>query len=62
MVKDSRHGDDQREVLLDSSKPVIATVALKGGGFPTTVKSRQDFRVVTVTLTNRSTLAGSLLR
>ncbi|MDH5575842.1 MAG: AAA family ATPase [Nitrospirota bacterium] len=47
--------------LLDSSKLVIATVALKGGGFPATVKSRQDCQVVTVTRSNRSTLAGSLL-
>ena len=47
--------------LLDSSKLVIATVALKGGGFPAKVKSREDCRVVTVTPSNRSTLAGSLL-
>jgi len=61
MVKDLEHGDDQREALLDSSKMVIATVALKGGNFPATVKSRPDSRVVTVPLSNSSTLADSLL-
>ena len=49
------------EALLDSSKILIATVALKGGGFPATVKSRSDSQVVTVTLNNRSTLASILL-
>jgi len=47
--------------LLDSSKMVIATVGLKGGGFPATVRSRQGCQVVTVTLSNRSTLANTLL-
>jgi len=49
------------EALLHSSKMVIATVALKGGNFPATVKRRPDCQVVTVTLSNRSTFAGSLL-
>gem|GEM_PF-342498 len=49
------------EVLLDSSKMVIATVGLKGGGFPATVRSRPDCQVVTVTLSNRSTLSNTLL-
>jgi len=48
------------DALLDSSKMVIATVALKGGGFPAKVKHRPDCRVVTVNLHNRSTLAGTL--
>jgi len=49
------------EALLDSSKMVIATVALKGGGFPAKVKNRPDCRVVTVSLNNRSNLAATLL-
>jgi nucleoside-triphosphatase len=49
------------EALLDSTKMLIATVGLKGGGFPATVRSRQDCQVVTVTLSNRSTLASNLL-
>jgi nucleoside-triphosphatase len=50
------------EALLDSSKMMIATVGLKGGGFPATVRNRPDCQVVTVTLSNRSTLASTLLR
>ena len=49
------------EALLDSSKMMIATVGLKGGGFPATVRNRPDCQVVTVTLSNRSTLASTLL-
>ncbi|MDH4194628.1 MAG: nucleoside-triphosphatase [Nitrospirota bacterium] len=49
------------EALLASSKIVIATVALKGEGFPAKVKHRPDCLVVTVTLHNRSTLADTLL-
>jgi nucleoside-triphosphatase len=52
---------EEVKALLDSSKMVIATVALKGGGFPAIVKSRPDCQVVTVTLSNRSTLANTLL-
>jgi len=49
------------EALLASSKIVIATVALKGEGFPAKVKNRPDCLVVTVNLHNRSTLADTLL-
>jgi len=49
------------EALLDSTQMVIATVALKGGGFPATVRNRPDCQVVTVTLSNRSTLSSTLL-
>lgn len=49
------------EALLDSSKMVIATVALKGGGFPAKVRSRSDCQIVNVTLQNRSTLAGTFV-
>ena len=49
------------EALLDSSKMVIATVALKGRGYPAKVRSRPDCQVVNVTLQNRSTLAAILI-
>jgi nucleoside-triphosphatase len=49
------------EALLDSTKMLIATVGLKGGGFPANVRSRPDCQVVTVTLSNRSTLSNTLL-
>jgi nucleoside-triphosphatase len=52
---------EEVEALLDSLKMVIATVALKSGGLPANVKSRPDCQVVMVTLSNRSTLASSLL-
>jgi nucleoside-triphosphatase len=52
---------EEVEALLDSPKMVIATVGLKGGGFPATVKSYPDCRVVTVNPKNRTTLAGLLL-
>jgi nucleoside-triphosphatase len=57
----SRRFIEEVEALLDSSKMVVATVGLKGGGFPATIRSRPDCQVVTVTLSNRSTLARTLL-
>jgi nucleoside-triphosphatase THEP1 len=56
----SRRFIQEVEALLDSSKMVIATVALRGGGFPASVKSRPDCQVVTVSLNNRSTLSDTL--
>lgn len=52
---------EEVKALLDSTKMVIATVGLKGGGFPATARSRPDCQVVTVTLSNRSTLFSTLL-
>jgi len=52
---------EEVEALLDSSKMVIATVGLKGGGFPARVRSRLDCQVVTVTRSNRSTLSSKIL-
>ncbi len=52
---------EEVKALLDSPKMLIATVGLKGGGFPATVRSRPDCQVVTVTLSNRSTLSSTLL-
>lgn len=48
------------KALLDSSKMVIATVALKAEGFPATIRSRPDCQLIHVTLQNRSNLAGTL--
>lgn len=49
------------EALLNSPKILVATVALKGEGFPATVRSRPDCRVTTVTLQNRTTVADTIL-
>ena len=57
----SRRFMEEVEALLHSSKMVIATVTLKGGGFPANVKKRPDCRVITVNYSNRSTLAGTLV-
>jgi nucleoside-triphosphatase len=46
--------------LLDSSKTIIATIALKGDGFIRQVKQRSDCRLITVTAENRNGLADSL--
>ena len=42
--------------LLNASAPVIATIALKAGGFVDEVKHRRDVRVYEVTERNRDTL------
>jgi nucleoside-triphosphatase len=52
---------EEVKALLDSPKMVIATVGLKGGSFPATVRNRPDCQVVTVTLSNRSTLSSMIL-
>jgi len=46
--------------LLDSSVPVIATVALKGIGLIANVKERPDVRLVQVTAAKRDELPGEL--
>lgn len=46
--------------LLDSSRTLIATIALKGDGFIRQVKQRPDCRLVTVTVENRDRLAETL--
>lgn len=56
----SRRFTNDVTALLDSSKSVIATIALKGGGFIQQVKHRPDCRLVTVTVENRDGLAESL--
>jgi nucleoside-triphosphatase len=46
--------------ILDSSVPVLATIAAKGGGFIAGVKARPDVEIVTVTAANRDELPNEL--
>jgi nucleoside-triphosphatase len=46
--------------LLDRPTPVLATVALRGGGFIAEVKQRPDVQVVEVTQGNRQDLPGQI--
>jgi nucleoside-triphosphatase len=46
--------------LLDAATPVIATVAVSGGGFIAEVKSRPDVEILNVTYENRSDLPKSI--
>lgn len=46
--------------LLDGPVPVVATVALRGGGLIAAVKARADVRLVDVTAENRDRLPGEL--
>jgi nucleoside-triphosphatase len=48
--------------ILDSGKPIIASIAKKGEGFISEVKKRQDSVVWEVTLKNRNDLPDSILR
>ena len=50
----------EMQALLDSSKTVIATVALRGEGFLASVKKRSDCRVEAVTVGNRDDIADVL--
>jgi nucleoside-triphosphatase len=49
------------EALLDSGKPVVATIAAKGTGFIARVKTRSDVELWTVTRANRGELPGRVL-
>ena len=55
----SRFVEQMRE-LLASGKTVVATVALKGGGFIAEVKGRPDCEVKEVTVANREKLVEEL--
>ncbi len=46
--------------LLDAPAPVIATIALKAGGFTDEVKRRRDVRLYELTGKNRDTLAADI--
>jgi nucleoside-triphosphatase len=50
------------ERVLDSGKPLLATVAAKGTGFIAEVKARSDVELVSVTEQNRDGLAAELVR
>ncbi len=47
-------------LLLDGPVPLVATIALRGGGFIAEVKNRPDVVVVEVTQGNRDTLPGQI--
>jgi nucleoside-triphosphatase len=46
--------------LLSEPIPVVATIALRGGGFIAEVKSRPDVRIVEVTQANRQALPAQI--
>jgi nucleoside-triphosphatase len=46
--------------LLDGPVPVVATVALRGGGLIAEVKARKDVRLIEVTPENRDRLPGEI--
>jgi nucleoside-triphosphatase len=46
--------------ILNGDLPVVATVALKGGGFIAEVKARSDVEVIEVTPESRSALPGKI--
>jgi nucleoside-triphosphatase len=47
--------------LLDSQKPVIATIALKGGGITEEIKQRDDVELFEITHENRDSLSSEIL-
>ncbi len=57
----SKRFREEVTALLDSSRTIIATIALKGEGFIQQVKQRPDCRLVTVTVENREHLAARLV-
>ncbi|RMI14384.1 MAG: NTPase [Calditrichaeota bacterium] len=48
--------------LLDSPKPVVATIAVKGGGFIAEVKRRPDIRLITLSRENRDRVLEELIQ
>jgi len=46
--------------ILDSSIPLVATIALKGSGFIAQVKDRKDIELITVTAENRDLLPSKI--
>jgi nucleoside-triphosphatase len=50
------------EKLLDGDVPVLATIAMKSGGFIAAVKERSDVELVQVHENNRNHLAGELAK
>lgn len=56
----SRAFCDKVRALLDSGAPVLATVALRGGGFIAEVKTRGDVALFEVTVKNRDRLVADV--
>jgi nucleoside-triphosphatase THEP1 len=48
--------------ILDSEKLVIATIAIKGGGFIEQIKKRQDAKLFELTQSNRESLLLEIKR
>jgi len=48
--------------LLDSEKPVVATIALKGGGFIDEVKNRPGVNLWEITKQNRDGMVGRVIK
>jgi len=48
--------------ILDSDKYVIATIALKGGGFIGEIKARKDIVVYEITFRNRDSLLSEIIK
>ena len=57
----SRRFVEMMQHLLDGDSPVLATVALKGGGFIQRVKERTDVEQITVSAHNRDGLVETLV-
>ena len=48
--------------ILDSEKPVIATIALKGSGLIEEIKKRDDVMLIEITQSNRESLVSEVLK
>lgn len=48
--------------ILESGRPLVATIALKGSGFIAEVKSRKDVTLLDITRHNRDTLVAEISR
>ncbi len=56
----SKYSDHLSSKILDSDKPVIATIALRGGGLIEDVKRRDDTLIFEVTTSNRDALVDQI--
>jgi nucleoside-triphosphatase len=48
--------------VLDSDKVVLATIALKGGGFIETIKKRDDIQLIELIESRRETLVQEIVK
>lgn len=51
---------DAMRTILDGERPLLGTVAMKGGGFIAEVKQRADVELITVSVDNRDTLPAQI--